>query len=145
MYFQGKKSVTSTIMLCKDDTLDKENVFMIFDEFGVRNSPLQILFLWTQLFLKISLSTSSTQQVSCLHYMSQTTVLHMWNMNKQTKSYPFLFTFSTLELSNTTNMNKHKIKKHKIQTFPRLKLMIKNLLIRWEITSCTVQQHKLSH
>lgn len=86
MYFQGKKSVTSTIMLCKDDTLDKENVFMIFDELRVRNSPLQILFLWTQLFLKISLSTSSRQQVSCLHYVSQTTVLHMRNINKQTKS-----------------------------------------------------------
>lgn len=132
-------------MLCKDDTLDKENVFMIFDELRVRNSPLQILFLWTQLFLKISLSTSSRQQVSCLHYVSQTTVLHMRNMNKQTKSYTFLFTFSTLELSNTTNMNQHKIKKHTNPMFPSFKLMIKNLLIRWEITLCTVQQHKLSH
>lgn len=132
-------------MLFKDDTLDKENVFIIFDEFGVRNSPLQILFLWTQLFLKISLSTSSRQQVSCLRYVSQTTVLHMRNMNKQTKSYPFLFTFSTLELSNTTNMNQHKIKKHTNPMFPSLKLMIKNLLIRWEITLCTVQQLKLSH
>ena len=132
-------------MLFKDDTLDKENVFMIFDGLRVRNSPLQILFLWTQLFLKISLSTSSRQQVSCLHYVSQTTVLHMRNMNKQTKSYPFLFMFSTLELSNTTNMNQHKIKKHTNPMFPSFKLMIKNLLIRWEITLCTVQQHKLSH
>lgn len=60
-------------MLCMDDTLDKENIFMIFDELPVKNSPLQILFLWRQLFLKISLSTSSWQQVSRLYYTSQTT------------------------------------------------------------------------
>jgi len=42
-----------------DDTLDKENVFMIFDELLVKNSPLQILFLWRQLILKISLSTNN--------------------------------------------------------------------------------------
>jgi len=38
--------------------------------------------------------------------------LHMRTMSKQAKLNPFLLTFSTLELSNTTNMNKHKIKKH---------------------------------
>lgn len=47
-------------MLCKDDTLDKENVFMIFDELRVRNSPLQILFLWTQLFLNFFVHEQQT-------------------------------------------------------------------------------------
>ena len=130
-------------MLCKDDTLDKENVFMIFDELRVRNSPLQILFLWTQLFLKISLSMSSRKQVSCLRYVSQTTVLHMRNMNKQTKSYPFLFTFSTLELSNSNNMNQHKITKYTNPMFPSLKLMIKNQVANYFVYSSTIQTKSL--
>ena len=37
-----------------DDTLDEEDVWMIFDELEVQYSPLQFSFSWRRLFLKIS-------------------------------------------------------------------------------------------
>lgn len=95
-----------------DDTLDKENIFMIFDELQVKNSPLQILFrsvetAYSQNFIVHQQLTTSFPPVFKCHRL-----LHMRPMSKQAKSNTFLLSFSTLELSNTTNMNKHKIKKH---------------------------------
>ena len=58
-----------------DDTLNKEDVLMIFDVLKVQNWPLKIWFLRRQFFLKISVSpvASSRQSVSYLRYTSWTT------------------------------------------------------------------------
>ena len=51
--------------------------------------------------------------------------------------------FSTLELSNTTNMNQHKIKKYTNPMFPSLKLMIKNQVANYFVYSSTIQTKSL--
>lgn len=53
-----------------DDTLDDEEILVIFLELDAQNSPLYIL-LSRRLFLKISLLVPGKQQLSCLGFMSQ--------------------------------------------------------------------------
>ena len=69
--FSHKKiGVTTAIMLFVDDKLDEEVILMISDELEVQNWTFQYSFSWRRL----SLLTSGQQWVSCLHYMSWTTV-----------------------------------------------------------------------
>ena len=65
-------------MLCMDDTLDEEDVWIIFDALELQNSPLQISLSWRLLFLKILLSTNVRQRVFRLRYMSRN-IAHAYN------------------------------------------------------------------